>query len=205
MVRAVYESGESWEKRVALRNPTKGDRLVELLRLRFQALALTQPVVALELELTDLSNEAAHQETLDGFRPRHDRSLEEVSRQLKSRYDISSLFRVVGVEPWSRIPERRHSLMPYEPRPADTPRVVNPPRAIEVEPKPSPRGKPEPRALGKRTRQQKVEQIEERWYIDEEWWLRPIRRRYFHVLLEGGIARTIYQDLNDTEWYAQEY
>ena len=36
-------------------------------------------------------------------------------RHLKVRYGQSPLQRVVEVEPWSRIPERRHALMDYDP------------------------------------------------------------------------------------------
>ena len=36
-------------------------------------------------------------------------------RHLKVRYGQSPLARVVAVEPWSRIPERRLALMDYDP------------------------------------------------------------------------------------------
>jgi DNA polymerase-4/protein ImuB len=35
--------------------------------------------------------------------------------QLKHRYGESPLYHVVEVEPWSRIPERRHALISYDP------------------------------------------------------------------------------------------
>lgn len=115
LIRVIFENGGSWEKRVAMRDPAQGDRLAELLRLRFQTLELPQPVAEVELELTDLSREAVYQETLAGLGVRYDRPLIEAARQLKSRYETSPLFRVVEVEPWSRIPERRHALMPFDP------------------------------------------------------------------------------------------
>ncbi len=114
-IRAIYEGGGSWEKQVTMREPVRGYRLAELLRLRFQALELTQPVSMLEIELSDLSGETARQELLIGLRPRQVRPLVNAARQLKARYGVSPLFRIVEVEPWSRIPERRHALMPYDP------------------------------------------------------------------------------------------
>jgi len=36
-------------------------------------------------------------------------------RQLKARYGRSPVAQVVEVEPWSRIPERRHALIDYDP------------------------------------------------------------------------------------------
>ena len=57
----------------------------------------------------------SRQELLIGLRPRQVRPLVNAARQLKARYGVSPLFRIVEVEPWSRIPERRHALMPYDP------------------------------------------------------------------------------------------
>ena len=36
-------------------------------------------------------------------------------RELKLRLGYSPLYRVVEVDPWSRIPERRHALLSFEP------------------------------------------------------------------------------------------
>lgn len=43
------------------------------------------------------------------------RSLREAVRELKLRLGYSPLYRVVEVDPWSRIPERRHALLSFEP------------------------------------------------------------------------------------------
>jgi DNA polymerase-4/protein ImuB len=205
LVRAVYENGGSWEKQIAMREPVQGSRLAELLRLRFQALDLPQPVSELEIELSNLSNPGGRQALLDGVRARDDRPVIEADHQLKGRYDRSSLFHVVGVEPWSRLPERRYSMMPYEPVTADEPKSLNLPQPIAIESRPSPRGKPEPAALIGKKRRQEVKRIEDCWIVDEEWWLRPIKRRYFQVRMENGALRTLYHDLGDQQWYAQNY
>lgn len=52
-------------------------------------------------------------------------------------------------------------------------------------------------------RRLKVSAIQEVWRIEDEWWREPISRRYYLVLLDGGILRTIYQDLVDGAWYEQ--
>ncbi|MGH2549114.1 MAG: hypothetical protein ACRDHN_06980, partial [Thermomicrobiales bacterium] len=189
LVRAIFENGGSWEKQIAMKDPAQGARLVELLRLRFQALELPQPVTELEIELTNLSNRGGRQELLEGFRARDERPIIEASHQLKGRYERSSLYHVVGVEPWSRLPERRYSMMPYEPMPADEPKSINMPKSIDIESRPSPRGKPEPAALIRKNQRQEIKQIDDCWIVDEEWWLRPIKRRYFQVRLEGGAQR----------------
>ncbi len=205
LVRAIFENGGSWEKPIAMREPAQGARLAELLRLRFQALELPQPVVELEIELTNLSNRGGRQELLQGFRARNEQPIVEANHQLKGRYDRSALFHVVGVEPWSRLPERRYSMMPYEPMPSDEPKSLNTPKSIDVESRLSPRGKPEPAALIRENQRQDVKQIDDCWIVDEEWWLRPIKRRYFQVRLADGAQRTIYHDLGDQQWYSQNY
>src|SRR5690606_313231 len=111
--RAIFERGDSWEKQIAMKDPARGDRLYELLRLRFQTLELPQPVSDLAIELSEISTENARQQWLEGMKVTRTRPLIEAARQLKSRYGASPLFEVVEVEPWSRIPERRHALMPF--------------------------------------------------------------------------------------------
>jgi DNA polymerase-4/protein ImuB len=42
-------------------------------------------------------------------------SLKDAVKELRLRLGHSPLYRVVEVDPWSRIPERRHALMRFEP------------------------------------------------------------------------------------------
>ena len=42
-------------------------------------------------------------------------SLKDAIRELKLRLGHSPLYRVVEVDPWSRIPERRHALLSFDP------------------------------------------------------------------------------------------
>jgi DNA polymerase-4/protein ImuB len=42
-------------------------------------------------------------------------SLKDAVRELKLRLGHSPLYRVVEVDPWSRIPERRHALLSFDP------------------------------------------------------------------------------------------
>ena len=41
--------------------------------------------------------------------------LQEAVKELKLKLGHSPLYRVVEVDPWSRIPERRHALLNFEP------------------------------------------------------------------------------------------
>lgn len=50
-----------------------------------------------------------------------------------------------------------------------------------------------------------IEQIQEHWCIDDEWWRDHIQRHYYRVLLQTGSIRTIYHDLNANAWFEQSY
>jgi DNA polymerase-4/protein ImuB len=114
-LRVLIEENRSWEKEMTFREPVGRERLIEILGHRLAAVELPGAAEALTLELIGLAAETAHQELLPGLRPRRTRPLVEVARQLKQRYGESPLYRVVEVEPWSRIPERRHALLAFDP------------------------------------------------------------------------------------------
>ncbi|HKG27222.1 MAG TPA: hypothetical protein VKB09_16340 [Thermomicrobiales bacterium] len=118
-LRVLIEENRSWEKEMTFREPVGRERVIEVLGHRLAAIELPGAAEAMRLELVGLTAEAAHQEMLPGtlgtLRSRRIRPLVEVARQLKQRYGESPLYRVVEVEPWSRIPERRHALLAYDP------------------------------------------------------------------------------------------
>ena len=73
-------------------------------------------------------------------------------------------------------------------------------------PDPSPWGDVvRPTALVERGRHRRIEQVQDRWRIDDEWWRGPISRRYYQLVLDDGSLRTVYQDLVDGRWYEQGY
>ena len=51
---------------------------------------------------------------------------------------------------------------------------------------------------------QAVEDILDVWRIDDEWWRRPISRRYFELLLDGGKRVVLFEDLPTGEWFMQK-
>ena len=114
-LRAALERGGAWEQVASLREPGGRKRVIEALGYRLHAASLPGPVEALTLELSGLIDATGRQEILPGFRSRRPRQLAEASQQLKQRYGTSGLYRVVEVEPWSRIPERRQALIAYDP------------------------------------------------------------------------------------------
>lgn len=114
-LRVLIEDKRSWEKEMTFREPVGRERLIETLLHRLQEIELAGLAEGLELELIGLVGEVAHQEMIPSLRARRNRPLIEAARQLKQRYGSSPLFQIAEVEPWSRIPERRHALISYDP------------------------------------------------------------------------------------------
>jgi hypothetical protein len=48
-----------------------------------------------------------------------------------------------------------------------------------------------------------VQEIADRWRIDDDWWRKEISRMYFRVVLAGGRVLTVFQDLIAGDWFLQ--
>ncbi len=49
-----------------------------------------------------------------------------------------------------------------------------------------------------------VSTIAEDWVVEDRWWTgRPLRRRYFELVLDGGACAVIFKDLERGRWFAQ--
>jgi hypothetical protein len=47
--------------------------------------------------------------------------------------------------------------------------------------------------------------IQDEWRLDDEWWRQPIRRRYYRLVLDDGLVRTVYHDVAHDNWFEQGY
>jgi hypothetical protein len=57
-----------------------------------------------------------------------------------------------------------------------------------------------PRTVGRTA----VEAVAEEWVVEDRWWTgRPIRRRYFEVVLADGRNTVVFRDLQTGRWFAQ--
>jgi len=126
---AHLEGGGSWFVEAVLREPTS-DRACITHPLRTK-MSLSPPPRAVETlifeifqfgvptaqaSLFDRRNEAGRaaggRDLARGDVPP---SLRDAVRELKLKLGHSPLYRVVEVDPWSRIPERRHALLSFDP------------------------------------------------------------------------------------------
>ena len=73
-----------------------------------------RPVEELEVELVGLSAESGKQSAMFESKGRLRGQVEEAVRQLRAHGGQASIGKVVEVEPWSRIPERRAALVEYD-------------------------------------------------------------------------------------------
>ncbi len=49
-----------------------------------------------------------------------------------------------------------------------------------------------------------VEAVREEWVVEDLWWTgRPLRRRYFELVLADGRNAVVFRDLIGGRWYAQ--
>lgn len=114
VVRATLDGGGSWELpvpfREALADPKAAWPVVKNAVLRRPP---GRPVEELECELVGLSGECGKQGSLLETKGRLWRQVEEASRQLSAN-GKRALGKVVEVEPWSRIPERRAALVEFD-------------------------------------------------------------------------------------------
>ena len=49
-----------------------------------------------------------------------------------------------------------------------------------------------------------VEAVREEWLVEDRWWARrPLRRRYFELVLADGRNAVVFRDLEGGGWFAQ--
>ena len=126
---AHLEGGGSWFVETILREPTSiRERIAAPLRAK---MAISPPPKAVETLLLELTDFGAPSTQIGLFDRRsetgraasgHDfnqgevpAKLRDAIKELKLRLGHSPLYRVVEVDPWSRIPERRHALLSFDP------------------------------------------------------------------------------------------
>jgi len=113
---AVDERGGAYDRTVTFKSALAGRRaLWTVLRPYLAEARLPAPVSEISIELDGLCPQRGQQGELlpPRMAPQRER-LEECLRQLKARYGYCPVGRVVAVEPWSRIPERRLALIDFD-------------------------------------------------------------------------------------------
>jgi DNA polymerase-4/protein ImuB len=116
-VRLALLGGGSWERALTFREPLGDEEsIVFVLKKQIEPLQLAAPVEAMTLQFVGLTGETGKQRSLlFAEQARRRAQLLAALHQLKQQFGGSSqVTRMVEVEPWSRIPERRYALIDYD-------------------------------------------------------------------------------------------
>jgi nucleotidyltransferase/DNA polymerase involved in DNA repair len=115
VVRATLDVGGSWELAVPFREALADPRDAWFaVKNAIARRPPERPVEELEVELVGLSAESGKQAGMLEGKGKLWRQVEEAARQLRAQEGRARIGKVVEVEPWSRIPERRASLVEYD-------------------------------------------------------------------------------------------
>src|SRR2546427_6115628 len=120
-VRADLEGGGSWLTAHLLKDPTAdAGRIAAPLRTRLEQSPPTGAVERLVLEFTAFAPGTAPLQLFprDAQAAAHagrQRALQSAAREIRMRIKRASLYPIIEVQPWSRLPERRYALIDYEP------------------------------------------------------------------------------------------
>ena len=113
--RLGLENGEQITRRAVFREPTSDPaRMLIVLTGKIERLQLPSPAIALGITLSGLCSEYGHQSNLWPTGPRRQRELLDAIAQLNTREGTPQVYRIVEVQPWSRIPERQLALVAFD-------------------------------------------------------------------------------------------
>ncbi|MGE5595081.1 MAG: DNA polymerase Y family protein [Hyphomicrobiales bacterium] len=114
--RLGLESGEQVQRKFVFREPTHDlRRMLFVVRQRIERLQLASAATSLGVTLSGVCSEYGHQANLWPVGPRRQKELIEAVEQLTERTGEPQVFRIVEVQPWSRIPERQLALVAFGP------------------------------------------------------------------------------------------
>jgi len=120
-LRAGLEGGGSWLVNLLLKDPTAdAGRIGAPLKTRLEQSPPTGAVERLILEFTAFTPGTTElqlfaRDAQAAARAGQQRALQSAAREIRMRVKRSSLYHIVEVQPWSRLPERRYALIDYEP------------------------------------------------------------------------------------------
>ncbi len=114
-VQLLCEERIVWERLETFREPTGDERrMLLVLKTRLTLLELPQGIDTVIVTLSAIGNEVARQAKLFTDTQQNLNQIAEAIRQLRTRYGRPVVWRITEVDPWSRHPEDRNALMPYD-------------------------------------------------------------------------------------------
>src|SRR5467141_2602315 len=120
-LRADLEGSSSWLAAILLKDPSAdAARIAAPLKIRLEQSPPTGAVERLVLEFTAFAPGTSElqlfaRDAQAAARAGQQRALQSAAREIRMRIKRSSLYHIIEVQPWSRLPERRYALIDYEP------------------------------------------------------------------------------------------
>ena len=113
---AALSNGHRWQRAITFREPvTEREQMLRALATKLGDATFPAPAESLELRLRELCGEAGVQGRLFAGHAGSAHALDAAIDQLRARFGRTPIMKIVGVEPWSRLPERQYALIDYEP------------------------------------------------------------------------------------------
>ena len=119
--RAALEQGASWLIELTLKDPSADQhRLAAPLKMRLEQAPPAGAVERLAVEFTAFAPGTSElqlfaRDAESAARAGRRKALHAAVHEIKTRLKRSTLYHVIEVHPWSRLPERRYALIDYEP------------------------------------------------------------------------------------------
>ncbi len=114
-ISAATERSRQWSRTITFIEPLADSRRIwSALRAVLEEAEFPGPLSEIVVELRGLEPVQGHQLAIPSARSVLRSRLEEALRQLKARYGYCPIGRVVEVEPWNRVPERRLALIDFD-------------------------------------------------------------------------------------------
>ncbi len=120
-LRADLDGSGSWLATILLKDPSAdAARIAAPLKIRLEQSPPTGAVERLVLEFTAFAPGTSElqlfaRDAQAAARAGQQRALQSAAREIRMRIKRSSLYHIIEVQPWSRLPERRYALIDYEP------------------------------------------------------------------------------------------
>lgn len=120
-LRADLEGSSSWLAAILLKDPTAdAGRIAAPLKTRLEQSPPTGAVERLMVEFTAFAPGTTElqlfaRDAQAAARAGQQRALQSAAREIRMRVKRSSLYHIIEVQPWSRLPERRYALIDYVP------------------------------------------------------------------------------------------
>ena len=186
---ARLAGGGSWRSVAALRR-AGADPVRLRLALGRRLEELPGPATTLSLRALATGPPANDQGTLGGSAGSERRKLlAEAVRQARAIAGKDAVMRVLEVDAESRVPERRMLLTPFQEESCtrESERQVYRPQPVEV--RTGPDGAPSA------VDSVRVDAVREEWLVEDRWWTpRPLRRRYFELVLADGRNVVVFRE-----------